>query len=421
LYVESGSLATSLDGNIDGPHRTFLALHAGITEWDEDRQVLTVAGTEMALDEPVMIGGSGGDLSGIEWHVPPAPECDAATGWIAGDASDPVLQAGWLVRDYGYRESESVELHLALIEAGPIVGELQVLLADRLGGTWPVYSPEPKVVVWLTGDEPPSAESEALASRSPVPVEFRTSARHSLAELRTALGAIRSDLNANGWFEGAQISAPENGVTVYARSDALSQPFEAVQSALTIQYGVPVLLHVEGGPVQPVLTAEEALRRDAETYAEEFGISLEEAMRRLELQSGAGDFGNQLELAAGERYAGHWIEHEPDYRLILALSGDEAAPADLLALAASGPISVTVTVGSHSFASLRAAQDALSPVPPAVAGTYVDVRRNAVVVMWAAQLSQAEIAAVEADWFARHRVPVLIELVQKPGVDGGED
>jgi hypothetical protein len=82
---------------------------------------------------------------------------------------------------------------------------------------------------------------------------------------------------------------------------------------------------------------------------------------------------------------------------------------------------VTVTVGAYSFAELRAAQDALRPVPPEVAGTYVDVRRNAVVVVWAAVLSEAEIAAMEAGWLAEHGVPVFIELVEKPVRDGDDD
>ncbi len=61
----------------------------------------------------------------------------------------------------------------------------------------------------------------------------------------------------------------------------------------------------------------EALLQDAASYVEIHGGELDEAVRRLELQREIGDL--DATLAGEERgtFAGLWIEHEPDYRVIV--------------------------------------------------------------------------------------------------------
>lgn len=78
--------------------------------------------------------------------------------------------------------------------------------------------------------------------------------------------------------------------------------------------------------VQPIVqSSEEALREDARAYAKDYGVSLEEAIRRLSLQVNAHDAAQVARDTAGARFAGAWIEHEPAYRVVIRLTGIEPA------------------------------------------------------------------------------------------------
>ena len=75
------------------------------------------------------------------------------------------------------------------------------------------------------------------------------------------------------------------------------------------------LAHTDAEDLWP--PGEEALMQDAKMYASRFGVDLDEAIRRLKLQSEIGDL--NAELAAKERdtFAGLWIQHQPEYRVIV--------------------------------------------------------------------------------------------------------
>ncbi len=60
-----------------------------------------------------------------------------------------------------------------------------------------------------------------------------------------------------------------------------------------------------------VEATEEDLRQDAAAYAAEFGVSVDEARRRLDLQPILGNLIHEMETLAPSRFAGGWIEHEP--------------------------------------------------------------------------------------------------------------
>jgi hypothetical protein len=70
------------------------------------------------------------------------------------------------------------------------------------------------------------------------------------------------------------------------------------------------------------LNTEEALVRDAQQYAVEMGVTLDEAMRRLQYQDDIG--GLRASLAANERdtFAGLWVQHQPDFRVIVQFTRD---------------------------------------------------------------------------------------------------
>ena len=91
------------------------------------------------------------------------------------------------------------------------------------------------------------------------------------------------------------------------------------------QRGEPGEASASGGP--RILSAEEALRQDARWYARDFGVSLDEAIRRLEMQDDRlpADLERDLKKSEGDAYAGLWLRHKPDYGLTVATAGDPAA------------------------------------------------------------------------------------------------
>ena len=71
-----------------------------------------------------------------------------------------------------------------------------------------------------------------------------------------------------------------------------------------------------GGEGPDILGPEEALRVDAETYAKKFGVTVEEAIQRLQYQEGIGELNAALRENEADTFGGLWIEHEPRYRVV---------------------------------------------------------------------------------------------------------
>ena len=69
-----------------------------------------------------------------------------------------------------------------------------------------------------------------------------------------------------------------------------------------------------GGTLQ---TEEDAWEQDARMYAKQYGVDLQEALTRLHLQEPAGELGAALGANEAETFAGLWIQHEPEYRVIV--------------------------------------------------------------------------------------------------------
>jgi len=80
----------------------------------------------------------------------------------------------------------------------------------------------------------------------------------------------------------------------------------------------------EGEALQPLDDGSGTLNPDAAYFAEDAGISLEEANQRLAFQETIGDIQPQLMSDLPGTYGGLWVEHEPAYRIVIALTeGDE--------------------------------------------------------------------------------------------------
>lgn len=76
----------------------------------------------------------------------------------------------------------------------------------------------------------------------------------------------------------------------------------------------------EGMTSEPL--GEEALIKDTEEYALAMDISLEEAIQRLSLQDVIGELEAQLTINEQNTYAGLWVQHQPEYRVVAQFTSD---------------------------------------------------------------------------------------------------
>jgi hypothetical protein len=74
---------------------------------------------------------------------------------------------------------------------------------------------------------------------------------------------------------------------------------------------------------QPVETQEQALAEDAAQYAAQFGVSIDEGLRRLKAQQDSVAATDAIAREFADRLAGISIEHTPEYRIVVLLTGDE--------------------------------------------------------------------------------------------------
>ncbi len=79
---------------------------------------------------------------------------------------------------------------------------------------------------------------------------------------------------------------------------------------------------LETGVDTPESANDEAIMQDVEMMAANLGISVEEALRRLEYEDAITELQARLQAGEEDSFAGLWIEHEPVYRVVAAFTGD---------------------------------------------------------------------------------------------------
>lgn len=77
---------------------------------------------------------------------------------------------------------------------------------------------------------------------------------------------------------------------------------------------------VQDGTQINVLSNGEALHVDAAEYAEDQNVSIDEAIRRLELQGDIGKLDAELTTKEPDTYAGLWIQHKPEFGVIVNMT-----------------------------------------------------------------------------------------------------
>ena len=95
---------------------------------------------------------------------------------------------------------------------------------------------------------------------------------------------------------------------------------------------------------------------DAMGYASHVGVSIEEAQRRLDLQSLAGYLDAELSAREGRTFAGLWIEHTPQYRIIVQFTQNAQETIALYVHNDELAEVIEVRTADASLAELREAQ-----------------------------------------------------------------
>ena len=84
-----------------------------------------------------------------------------------------------------------------------------------------------------------------------------------------------------------------------------------------------MMISATAATAQTLETYDEALAEDAEQYAAQFRVMPEEALRRLKAQQASAAATEEIAREFAERIAGIAIEHLPEYRIVVLLTGSE--------------------------------------------------------------------------------------------------
>ncbi len=114
------------------------------------------------------------------------------------------------------------------------------------------------------------------------------------------------------------VGSESDSVVMPASGNQGTSPEEDRRSGADLPSGSPTLLAAEDLPDG----VSEALARDAQGYAEQYGIELSEAITRLQLQEAIGELDAEVTASESGTFAGLWIQHKPEYRVVVAFTRD---------------------------------------------------------------------------------------------------
>ena len=102
--------------------------------------------------------------------------------------------------------------------------------------------------------------------------------------------------------------------------------------------------------------AEDPFGPEAQSYAEDFGVTVDEARRRLGLQEEIGQLDSDLSTGEANTFAGLWIQHEPEFSVIVKFT--ENGTDTIRPYVDGGDLEDLVQVGTAQFTveQLEAAQ-----------------------------------------------------------------
>ena len=179
---------------------------------------------------------------------------------------------------------------------------------------------------------------------------------------------------------------------------------------------------------QPVQSKDEALAQDATLYAARYAVPANEALRRLRAQQATAPATDRIRAEFADRLAGISIQHLPDFRIIVLLTGD--SPVAERVLDVDGAL-VPVTFRTGAKATRAQIVAAIVRLGPAIRSAIPDLRgigldqRSGSLVLLVTHRSadRLGIARITADSERLAGVPVSVRLIDAPvenlSVSGG--
>ena len=130
---------------------------------------------------------------------------------------------------------------------------------------------------------------------------------------------------------------------------------------------------------------EKEIEWQSKLYATDVGVDISEAKQRLKRQDRLGKVIELLEDINRERFAGAWIEHQPEYRVVVRLVGKEPVDLWMKSMVIDGAVPVVFkTQARFTQKELLEAIDLVLPelmeALPALSGTDVDVKTGEIVL-----------------------------------------
>jgi len=171
-------------------------------------------------------------------------------------------------------------------------------------------------------------------------------------------------------------------------------------------------------PATSTLEISDALRRDAQAMAEHISIPVDEALRRLQYQDGIGDLQATLMANEAETFAGLWIEHEPEYRIVVQFTRDGEQTIHPYLEGKPWADRVEVRTAEATLASLEAAMAETMNLLQAL-----DLN---VITLLNVQENRVEVIVIDRAWFqaeldkAGVQLPEHVELVMSEAYRGQE-
>jgi streptogrisin C len=177
-----------------------------------------------------------------------------------------------------------------------------------------------------------------------------------------------------------------------------------------------------------IQTGVEALAQDAGEYAAQNGVTLEEAMRRLRAQEETVAATDRIQDVYRDRLAGISIEHQPEYRIVVLLTGDE--PVTNEAIQAGGmDVPIVFRIGAAAtreqiVAAIRQHQPAIRSAFPNASGMGVDSRTGELILLLKAVFADRyDVDEIKAELEQLTGVPVRLRLLDRAdenlGIEGG--
>ena len=189
---------------------------------------------------------------------------------------------------------------------------------------------------------------------------------------------------------------------------------------------LPLLFFFSAGvaAAEPVQSREEALTEDAVQYAAQFRVAPDEALRRLKAQQASIAATDAVSREFADRLAGISIEHAPEYRIVVLLTGSEPVPDRT---AAGVPIVFRIgakATHAEAVAAMRRHLIDLRSELPGARGAGYDQRTGEVVLLVTpADATRLGVDAIRARAEQLGGVPVRVMINQliesNMSVDGG--